>query len=389
MNIHEYQAKGLFQEYGIPVSPGIVADSAATATAAARELAGEIGELWIVKAQVHAGGRGKAGGVKVAKSAEQAGELAGKMLSTRLVTHQSGPQGSPVDKVLVACGVDILKEYYIALAVDSANAGAMFIASATGGMEIEETTRENPEAIIRQAVDFSTGVRPHMCLGMAKRLGLPKGLWKQLQQIMQGMFRLLTEKDCSMVEINPLADTPEGLIAVDAKVNFDDNALFRHPEIKAMRDMAQEDAREAEAAEFDLSYVGLDGNIGCMVNGAGLAMATMDMLQNYGGKPANFLDVGGSATEERVAGAFRILLSDSQVKAIFVNIFGGIMRCDVLASGIVTAAKKVGLAIPLVVRLEGTNAELGGRILAESGLNITSAASFEEGGRLAVKAASA
>jgi succinyl-CoA synthetase beta subunit len=386
MNIHEYQAKELFKEYGIPITPGLVASSAGEAAAAARELGGEV---WVVKAQAHAGGRGKAGGVKLARSAEQAAELAAEMLSKRLVTHQSGPQGSPVDKVLVGAGVNIQKEYYIALAVDSANAGATFIASAEGGTEIEEVSRENPEAIIRQPVDFNMGVRPYMCVNMAKRLGLPKEGWDELQKIMRGMFRLLTEKDCSMVEINPLAQTPEGLAAIDAKVNFDDNALFRHPEIREMRDMAQEDSREAEAAEFDLSYVGMDGNIGCMVNGAGLAMATMDMLQHYGGAPANFLDVGGSATEERVAGAFRILLSDAQVKAIFVNIFGGIMRCDVIASGIVKAAKKIGISIPLVVRLEGTNAELGEEILAESGLDITPAGSFEEGGRLAVQAAGA
>jgi succinyl-CoA synthetase beta subunit len=386
MNMHEYQAKKLFWDYGIPISPGIVADSAESAAEAARKLGGE---LWVVKAQVHAGGRGKAGGVKVARSAEQVGEQAAQMLSHRLVTHQTGPQGAPVNKVLVGSGVSIQKEYYIALAVDSVNAGAMFIASAAGGMEIEETSRENPDAIIRQPVDLSIGVRPYMCINMAKKLGIPKELWEQLRQVMQGMFRMLTEKDCSMVEINPLAETPDGLVAIDSKVAIDDNALFRHPEIKALRDKAQEDAREAEASQFDLSYVGMDGNIGCMVNGAGLAMATMDMLAHYGGSPANFLDVGGSATEDRVAGAFRILLSDSQVKAIFVNIFGGIMRCDVIASGIIATAKKMGIKIPLVVRLEGTNAELGGRMLAESGLNITSAASFEEGGRLAVQAAGA
>jgi len=386
MNIHEYQANRLFQQYGIPVLSGVVAASGEQAVAAAESLGGG---SWVVKAQVHAGGRGKAGGVKLAHSLAEVGELADKMLSHRLVTHQSGPEGVPVDKVFIVNGVEIKKEYYLALALDAQNAGLMFIASSQGGTEIEKTARDMPDAIARQPVDLAVGVKPYMCAAVAEKLGIPRELQKQFHRILLSMYRLFTEKDCSMVEINPLAEISGGLAALDSKINFEDNALFRHPDILELRDVGQEDSREVEAARYDLNYVGLDGNIGCMVNGAGLAMATMDMIQHHGGAPANFLDVGGSASEENIAGAFKILLSDRHVKSILVNIFGGIMKCDVIASGIVAAAKKTGVRVPLVVRLEGTNAEMGKNILGDSGLAILSADTFESGVRAAVQAAGA
>jgi len=386
MNVHEYQANQLFRDYGIPAMEGIVAATASEAASAAKTLGGSV---WVVKAQVHAGGRGKAGGVKLVKSPEQAGEIAQTLLKNRLVTHQSGPDGVPVEKLFVVRGTDIQKEFYLALAMDAQNAGLMFIASSDGGTEIEKTAQQNPNAIARQPIDLNIGVKSYMCRAMADKLGIPQELHKSFEHIMQAMYRLFTEKNCSMVEINPLAITSDGLVALDSKLNFEDNALFRHPDIAAMRDIGQEDAREVEASKFDLNYVGLDGDIGCMVNGAGLAMATMDMIQHHGGSPANFLDVGGSASEENIAGAFRILLSDDQVKAILVNIFGGIMKCDVIASGIVAAAKKTDVRVPLIVRLEGTNAAEGRDILAQSGLDIISADTFEQGVKAAVSAVKA
>jgi len=386
MNIHEYQANKLFSDYGIAVLPGRVAETKEQAAEAARELDGA---SWVVKAQVHAGGRGKAGGVKLAHSIDEVEEIAGKMLNSRLYTHQSGSKGAPIDKVFIVVGVEIHKEYYLALATDTKNAGLMFVASSEGGMEIEKVAQETPDAIARQPVDLAIGVKPYMCNNIAEKIGIPKEQQPNLAKIMTAMFQLFVEKDCSMVEINPLAETSVGLAALDSKINFEDNALMRHSDITELRDLAQEDEREVEAAKFDLNYVGLEGDIGCMVNGAGLAMATMDMIKHFGGNPANFLDVGGSASEENISGAFRLLISDENVKSILVNIFGGIMKCDVIASGIVAAAKKVGLSVPLVVRLEGTNAEIGTRILADSGLYIIPADTFESGVRAAVKAAQA
>lgn len=384
MNVHEYQANELFRQYGIPAMEGYVAETAQQAVQAAEKLGGN---TWVVKAQVHAGGRGKAGGVKLARSMEDVRKLTEEMLSKRLITHQSGSAGVPVDKVFIVGGVEIKKEYYLALARDDVNAGLAFIASSEGGMEIEKVAEQNPEAIGRQPVDLAVGVRPYMCLGIAEKLGIPEDQRKDFAAIMQSMYNLFVEKDCSMVEINPLAEIGSGLTALDSKINFEDNALFRHPDIAQLRDIAQEDAREVEAAKYDLNYVGLDGDVGCMVNGAGLAMATMDMLQHYGGKPANFLDVGGGASEENIAGAFGILLRDDQVKSVLVNIFGGIMKCDVIASGIVAAARRIDVKVPLIVRLEGTNSERGKEILAQSGMNITPADTFEEGVKAAVQAA--
>lgn len=387
MNVHEYQANKLFDDYGIPVIPGIVAETKKAAVEAAKQLSDS--DCWVVKAQVHAGGRGKAGGVKLARTIEEVSEIAGKMVGNRLYTHQSGAKGVPIEKVFVVGGVEIIKEYYLALALDAGNTGLMFIASSEGGTEIEKVADENPDAIARVPIDLAIGVKPYMCTLVAETLGIPKEQQPQLSKIMNAMFKLFVEKDCSMVEINPLAEIPSGLAALDSKVNFEDNALMRHPEIAELRDIAQEDEREVEAAKFDLNYVGLDGDIGCMVNGAGLAMATMDMIHHFGGNPANFLDVGGSASEENIAGAFRLLISDDNVKSILVNIFGGIMKCDVIAAGIASAAQKVGLNVPLVVRLEGTNAEAGKKILADSGLDIISADTFESGVRTAVNAAKA
>lgn len=386
MNIHEYQANSLFRQYGIPAMEGIVVESGKQAAQAAEKLGGD---AWVVKAQVHAGGRGKAGGVKIARSIVEVEKIAEEMLSNRLITHQSGADGVPVDKLFIVKGVEVKKEYYLALARDDANACLSFIGSAEGGMEIEKIAQSNPDAIAKQPVDLFIGLKPYMCLGLAEKLGIPKDYRKVFAEIMQSMYNLFIEKDCSMVEINPLAETNLGLLALDAKVNLEDNALFRHDDMVELRDAAQEDAREVEAAQYDLNYVGLDGDIGCMVNGAGLAMATMDMLAHFGGKPANFLDVGGSASEKNIAGAFRILLTDNSVKSVLVNIFGGIMKCDVIAAGIVAAAQQIDVNIPLIVRLEGTNADKGTAILSESGLNIISADTFEQGVKAAVQAAKA
>ena len=385
MKIHEYQAAELFKAYGVRVPEGKAAATAQEAGEAARSLgAGP----YVIKAQVHSGGRGKAGGVKFAQTPEEAEAKAGEILGMKLVTKQTGPEGRIVKRVLVSRAVEIAREYYVSLTVDGARERVVMIASSAGGMEIEETAKEAPEKVYTMEIDPYLGLTGYQAREMGKKLGLGAAETKQFIALSKGLYRLFVEKDCSLVEINPLAVDGEGnLIAADAKVNFDDNALFRHSENAAMRDENEEEPRELEASKYDLNYIGLDGNIGCMVNGAGLAMATMDIIQACGGSPANFLDVGGSATAEKVAGAFAILLSDAKVKCIFVNIFGGIMRCDIIAAGIVEAARKLEVKVPLVVRLEGTNAEAGKKILAESGLNITAAEDMADGAEKACRLA--
>jgi succinyl-CoA synthetase beta subunit len=383
MNIHEYQAKELLAAYGVPIQPGGVAYTAAEAEAAARRLGGH---LWAVKAQIHAGGRGKAGGVKLVHSPEEAGEAAAGMLGKRLVTHQTGPQGRDVKRVYVEAASDIARELYLALSVDRTSGRTTLIAAAEGGMEIEELAERAPEKILRLAVDPATGIEPFHGRRLAFELGLGAVLAKTMIALVGGLYRAFTEIDASLVEVNPLVVTGGGsLVALDAKIGFDDNALFRHPEIEALRDEDEEDPTEREGAKHSLSYVKLDGNIGCMVNGAGLAMATMDIIKLYGGSPANFLDVGGGATRERVTAAFKLILSDPNVEAMLVNIFGGIARCDVIAEGVVAAAREVNLHVPLVVRLEGTNVELGRKILGQSGLPIITADDFADAAQKVVK----
>ena len=383
MKIHEYQAAELFRRYGVRVPEGKDAATAQEAGQAARALgAGP----YVIKAQVHSGGRGKAGGVKFAETAEEAAQKAGEILGMTLVTKQTGPQGRVVRRVLVSRAMKIAREYYVSLTVDGARERVVMIASPAGGMEIEETAKEAPEKIHTMEIDPYLGLTVYQAREIGKKLGFSQDEIKQFVPLCQGLYRLFVEKDCSLVEVNPLAVDAEGnLVAADAKVNLDDNALFRHPDIAAMRDVNEEEPRETEASKYDLNYIGLDGNIGCMVNGAGLAMATMDIIQSCGGSPANFLDVGGSATAEKVAGAFSILLSDAKVEGIFINIFGGIMRCDIIAEGVVEAARKLEVKVPLVVRLEGTNAEAGKRILSESGLNITAAEDMADGARKACR----
>ena len=383
MKIHEYQAKELLLAYGAPVPAGTVAETPEDVRKAAESML-----PCVVKAQVHSGGRGKAGGVKLAKTAEEAEEIARQMLGMRLVTKQTGAEGKIVHKVLVTEAVEVKKEYYLSVTGDMNRAGLVIVASSAGGTEIEETAKTAPEAIIQVPVSAVLGLKSYEVIETADRIGLPQALRAQFQTLLDAIVRLYLEKDCSLVEINPLVETEGGtLLCLDAKINFDDNALYRHPEITALRDVSEEDEKEYRASQFDLNYVSLEGSIGCLVNGAGLAMATMDIIQKFGGSPANFLDVGGSATTERVAAAFEILLSDQHVKAIFVNIFGGIMKCDVIAEGIVSAAKKTGLPVPLVVRLEGTNVERGREILRESGMQIIPASDMADGARKAVEAA--
>ena len=383
MKIHEYQAKELLGAYGVPVQKGYMAETPEAAMQAAREMGKE---LFVIKAQVHSGGRGKAGGVKLAHSPEEAAQVTQNMLGMKLVTNQTGPEGKIVRKVLVTEGADIEKEYYLSVTVDNEHEGFMIIASGEGGTEIEETAVKHPEKIVKQFIPYETGLKDYHARYVGARMGIAAEHVKPFIAMLKGMYKLLLEKDCSLVEINPLVVTKQGeLLALDAKVNFDDNALYRHPDIQELRDLNEEDPKEIEAGKYDLNYVSLDGSIGCMVNGAGLAMATMDIIKAFGGLPANFLDVGGSATTERVTAAFKILLSDPNVKAIMVNIFGGIMKCDVIAEGIVTAAKETGLNIPLIVRLDGTNVERGKEILASSGLKITPASSMAEAAHLAVK----
>ncbi|MBR3178087.1 MAG: ADP-forming succinate--CoA ligase subunit beta [Clostridia bacterium] len=380
MKIHEYQAKELLKEYGAPVPEGTVCLTPEEVFNAAKALG-----PCVLKAQIHSGARGKAGGVKFASTAKEAEELAGKMFGMTLVTNQTGPQGRTVRRILVTDAVKVRKEYYLSVTGDMARAGLLIIGSSEGGTEIEDTAKNHPEAIIQVPVSAVEGLKYYEMLETADRMNIPMEQREQFYTLLKAMVRLYLEKDCSLVEINPLVETEEGnLLCLDAKVNFDDNALFRHPEITMLRDIAEEDEKEYRASQYDLNYVSLTGNIGCLVNGAGLAMATMDIIRKFGGYPANFLDVGGSATAEKVAAAFKILLSDPNVKAIFINIFGGIMKCDIIAEGVVAAAKETGLAVPLVVRLEGTNVEKGREILSRSGMNIVSAKDMADGAHKAV-----
>ncbi|MGE0385007.1 MAG: ADP-forming succinate--CoA ligase subunit beta [Gammaproteobacteria bacterium] len=368
MNLHEYQAKQLFAEYGIAVPPGMPAHSVQEALANASTLGGA---NWIVKAQVHAGGRGKAGGVKFAKSREELETIARNMLGTRLVTKQSGPAGQPVNCVLVASPCDIARELYLAMIVDRASRRVAIMASSEGGMDIEEVAATHPEKIVTLTIDPVLGLQDYQARQIGFALGFDDGQRKQLVQMMRGLYRLFQDKDVSLLEVNPLIVTPDGnLVALDAKINLDDNALFRQPAVADMRDPSQEDDKERIARKFDLNYVTLEGNIACMVNGAGLAMATMDIIKLYGGQPANFLDVGGGTTAEKVAEAFKLIVSDPNVKAILVNIFGGIVRCDLIADGIIRAVQEVGVSVPVVARLEGTNVNEGKQLLAASGLAI-------------------
>lgn len=385
MKIHEYQARELFLQFGINCPKGILALTPEEAVNAARE----INEYpVIVKAQIHSGGRGKAGGVKLCKTEEDVKAVATDLIGKRLYTHQTGPEGKVVRRLFVTAGSNIEKEYYVSMTVDSANAAIVMIASAEGGTEIEELSKTNPEKILQMRIDPTIGYKDYNGWEMAQRLGLSGDRAKAFVKIARGMYKLFVAKDCSLVEINPLIENDKGeLVAIDAKVNFDDNALFRHPDIVALRDLDEEDPKEIEASKYDLNYVSLDGSVGCMVNGAGLAMATMDIIKTFGGEPANFLDVGGSATTERVKAAFEILLSDPNVKAILVNIFGGIMKCDVIAEGIVAAAKSMTINVPVVVRLDGTNADLGRKILKDSGLTLVPAETFAEAAKTAVELA--
>ncbi len=387
MNLHEYQSKKLFAEYAIPVPRGIVADSAQGAVAAARELGGPV---WVVKAQVHAGGRGKAGGVKVTKDIEAVAAAAKAMLGTTLVTHQTGPEGLPVHQVYVEQGSDIAREIYLSLVLNREAGRIAFVASAAGGMDIEEVAEHAPEKIMRVNVHPAAGLQDYQCRQLAFGLGLSGGQVAQFGNIARALYKLYLERDASLVEVNPLIVTGRGdLIALDAKINIEDNALFRQKDLAAMRDPSQEDAMERKAAEHELNYVSLDGNIACMVNGAGLAMATMDLIQLHGGAPANFLDVGGGATKERVSAAFKLILSNPKVTAILINIFGGIVRCDMIAEGIIAAVKEVGVTIPVIVRLEGTNAPRARELLAGSGLGVTAAADLTDAATKAVRLAGA
>ncbi|HEX3862524.1 MAG TPA: ADP-forming succinate--CoA ligase subunit beta [Stellaceae bacterium] len=382
MNIHEYQAKELLAKYGVPVPPGAVAYTAAEAIGAAHRLGGKV---WAVKAQIHAGGRGKAGGVKLACSEDDVATAARALIGRKLVTHQTGPEGREVKRVYVEAGCDIAHELYLALSIDRATGRVTLIAASEGGMEIEELAESAPEKILRIAIDPAAGLSSFHARRIAFAFGLSGKQIAAMVTLITALYHAFTELDASLVEINPLVVTGAGdLVALDAKIGFDDNALFRHADIEALRDEDEEDPIELEAGKHALNYVKLDGNIGCMVNGAGLAMATMDIIKLYGGNPANFLDVGGGATKERVTVAFKLILSDPNVEAILVNIFGGIMRCDVIAEGVVSAAREVNLHVPLVVRLEGTNVDLGRRILSQSGLPLIAAENFEDAARKVV-----
>ncbi|SFM32533.1 succinyl-CoA synthetase (ADP-forming) beta subunit [Gracilibacillus orientalis] len=377
MNIHEYQGKEILRSYGVAVPNGKVAYTVNEAVEAAEQLGSAVS---VVKAQIHAGGRGKAGGVKVAKNIDEVGTYAEEILGKTLVTHQTGPEGKEVKRLLVEEGCDIQKEYYVGLVLDRATSCVTMMASEEGGTEIEEVAEKTPEKIFKEVIDPVTGLLPYQARRLAFHINIPAEYLSKAVKFMMGLYQVFVEKDCSIAEINPLVTTSDGnVLALDAKLNFDDNALFRQKDIVEYRDLEEEDEKEIEASKYDLSYIALDGNIGCMVNGAGLAMATMDIIKHYSGDPANFLDVGGGATAEKVTEAFKIILSDDNVKGIFVNIFGGIMKCDVIAEGVVQATKEVGLTIPLVVRLEGTNVDAGKKILADSGLNITPAESMADG----------
>lgn len=385
MNLHEYQGKALFREYGLPVSEGFAVDSAAEAVAAAERIGGE---MWVVKAQVHAGGRGKAGGVKLIDNVEGIRDFADSWLGQRLVTYQTDASGQPVAKILVEACTDIDQELYLGAVLDRASQRIVFMASTEGGVEIEKVAEETPEKILRAEIDPLTGPMPYQGRDLAFRLGLQGEQIKQFVKIFVGLATLFKDKDLALIEVNPLVITDAGnLHCLDAKVVTDSNALYRHKDLQAMHDPSQEDPREAHASEWDLNYVALEGNIGCMVNGAGLAMGTMDIVKLHGGAPANFLDVGGGATKERVTEAFKIILSDDNVQAVLINIFGGIVRCDLIAEGVIGAVEEVGVSIPVVVRLEGNNAELGRKVLADSGLNIMAATSLSDAAQQVVAAA--
>ena len=387
MNFHEYQAKQLFAEYGIAVPAGRLARTPEEAVEAAKSIPGD---LWVVKAQIHAGGRGKAGGVKLARSFDEVKQFTKAMLGTSMATYQTAGVELPIDSVLICEGTDIEKELYLSVLVDRSTQSVTFIASAEGGMDIEQVAAEKPEAIKSLHVNYVEGLQPYQCRALGFDLGLTAKQVNQLTKIMTGLFKLFHEKDLALVELNPLAILTNGDLAVlDGKIDSDDNATYRHPELAQMRDIRQEDETEVKASQHDLNYVTMDGNIGCMVNGAGLAMATMDVIKLEGGEPANFLDVGGGATKERVTEAFKLILSSDKVKAIFVNIFGGIVRCDMIAEGIIAAVKEVDVKVPVIVRLEGTNVDAGKELLKNSGLAITSADDINDGARKAVAAVAA
>ncbi len=385
MNIHEYQAKQLLKEFGVPVLQGDIALTPEDAVKVAKKIGGPV---WVVKAQIHAGGRGKAGGVKLAKSIDEVREYAKNILGKTLVTHQTGPEGKEVQKVLIEEGCKIKKEYYVAALVDRTTGKVAMMASSEGGVEIEKVAETHPEKIITIEIDPATGFNGFHARKLAFGIGMNASLVKQATQLFSGLYETFIKKDCSMAEINPLVETEDGkLLALDAKMNFDDNALFRQPAVMEMRDLTEENPTEIEASRYELAFIKLDGSIGCLVNGAGLAMATMDLIKLHGGEPANFLDVGGGASKEKVAAAFKIILKDQNVRAILVNIFGGIMKCDIIAEGVIAASKEVGLKVPLVVRLAGTNVEKGKEILQKSGLNIISADELADAAQKAVHAA--
>ena len=387
MKIHEYQGKALLKEYGVPVPRGIVARSPEEAEKAAADLGTDV---VVVKAQIHAGGRGKGGGVKLAKSAAEAKEIASQMLGMMLVTHQTGPEGREVKTLLVEEGLPIDKEFYLGITLDRVTGRNVFMASSAGGMDIEKVAEETPELILKATIDPSVGLRPFQARQLAFGLGIPNDLVNQAAKFMLSLYEAYEKMDASLVEINPFLLTKDNrLIALDAKVNFDDNAMFRHKDYADLRDLNEEEPLEIEAAKYDLNYIKLDGNIGCMVNGAGLAMATMDIIKLHGGEPANFLDVGGGASQERVEQAFKILLADQNVKAVLINIFGGIVRCDMVANGVVAAAKNLGVSIPIVARLEGTNVEEGRRVLHDSGIGILPAEGMTDAAEKVVSAANA
>ncbi|KQY98043.1 succinyl-CoA synthetase subunit beta [Pseudolabrys sp. Root1462] len=384
MNIHEYQAKAVLKEFGVPVPRGIPAFTVDEAIKAANDLGGPV---WVVKAQIHAGGRGKAGGVKVVKSVDDVKKESTRILGSTLVTHQTGPKGKVVNRLYIEEGSAIDKEFYLSALIDRETSRVAFVVSTEGGMDIEQVAHDTPDKILTFSVDPATGFMPHHARRVAQALNLTGDLAKQIGEILPKLYAAFTNKDMALLEINPLVVTKDAkIICLDAKVGFDDNALYRHPDVIALRDITEEDEKEVEASKYDLNYIALDGQIGCMVNGAGLAMASMDIIKLYGMEPANFLDVGGSATKDKVTAAFKIITSDPNVKGILVNIFGGIMKCDVIAEGVVAAVKEVGLKVPLVVRLEGTNVELGKKIIKESGLNVTSGDDLDDAAQKIVKA---
>ena len=385
MKIHEYQGKEIFRKFGLPTPRGIACFSVDEAVEAAKKLGGGV---WVVKAQIHAGGRGKGGGVKVAKSLEEVRDLSKKILGMQLKTHQTGPQGQKVRRLLIEEGADIRKELYVGMVVDRGTQRVVLMASSEGGMDIEEVAARTPERIHKVFIDPATGLKDGEAEDISRKIGIPSESISQSRELLKNLYRCFWDTDASLAEINPLIlDGKNRVVALDSKLNFDDNALFRHPDIVAMRDMDEEDPLEIEASRHELNYISLDGQIGCMVNGAGLAMATMDTIKLFGGSPANFLDVGGGATAERVTAAFKIMLSNPKVKAILVNIFGGIMKCDTIAAGVVAAAREVKLAVPLVVRIEGTNAPQGRKLLAESGLELIAAADLTDAAKKVVAAA--